>query len=379
MNRPLSLLALCASMLLGIVSVVRADPQSDQQRRKALLPQVRATTECITTQVANELAIAAEPNPTIPQMVDRVLRRTLCFPAIRTLIEQHDRLLGPGSGQAFVEGPYLADLPRAVSARLQVNSRGNTDRPSSTALSASPRIADTRVTEALRIAQSQTVVKPVASPVTDKPRQASATVSERLKGIEDDDSFRKGLNLIFVTLAASTVILFVLGFGSRVVVFADAADLFMSACIFVVPLVTLFGAGMIGWMLAPENPPDYATTVDMALDNPAPTFILCVGALAWTWSILGTIVSSIRYNGIIIGPVIAVLKLGALLSLMLAWFGTLHNYDEEGNENHIAAKFFIFALLVWFASKFVNGSRVMERRMERHYRRHSNGTIAVST
>ncbi|NEU11561.1 hypothetical protein G3T14_05395 [Methylobacterium sp. BTF04] len=171
------------------------------------------------------------------------------------------------------------------------------------------------------------------------------------------------MSLTFVTLAASTVILFTLGCGSRVVVFADASDLFMSACIFIVPVMTLFGAGMIGWMLAPEHPPKYATTLDMTLDNPAPAFVLCIGVLAWTWAILGTIVSSIRYNGIIVGPVIAVLKLGALLSLLLAWFGTLHSYDDRGNENHIAAKFFIFAILIWFASRFVNGERVILQRM----------------
>lgn len=345
-----------------LTTIAHADPQSDQQRRKALLPVVRVTTECITTQVANELAIAAEPNPSVRQMVDRILRRGQCFPQIRLLIEQHDRLLGPGSGQAWVNGTYLTDLPRAVSARLQAASRGNVEQPSSPVQPASPRIADTRAIEPLRIAQPQNGSQPVAPPVTLNARKASTTVSERLKGVEDDDSFRKGLSLIFVTLAASTAILFVVGCGSRVVVFADAADLFMSACIFVVPLVTLFGAGMIGWMLAPENPPKYATNFEMALDNPAPTFVLCLGALAWAWAILGTIVSSIRYNGIIVGPVIAVLKLGALLSLMLAWLRTLHNYDDEHDGNHIAAKFFIFAILFWFASKFVNGEKVMERR-----------------
>lgn len=176
-----------------------------------------------------------------------------------------------------------------------------------------------------------------------------------------------------MTLAAYTVILFVLGCGSRVVVFADASDLFMSACIFLVPVMTLFAAGMIGWMLAPQNPPRYATTLDMALDNPAPTFVLCIGALAWAWAwaVLGTIINSIRYNGIVVGPVVAFLKLGAVLSLIMVWLGTLHNFDEEDNENHIVAKFFIFAVLVWFSSKFVNGERVMERRIARSQVRRS--------
>src|SRR3954463_7600629 len=34
------------------------------------------------------------------------------------LIAEHDRLYGPGTGRTFVEGPYAADLPRAVKARI---------------------------------------------------------------------------------------------------------------------------------------------------------------------------------------------------------------------------------------------------------------------
>ena len=32
----------------------------------------------------------------------------------------HDRLYGEGTGQAFLRGDYLADLPRAVGERLKV-------------------------------------------------------------------------------------------------------------------------------------------------------------------------------------------------------------------------------------------------------------------
>lgn len=369
MHRVLAFLCLGGIALSVVGSVAHADPQSDQQRRKVLLPQVRITTDCITNQVAHELAIAAEPNPTIPGMVDRVLRRGQCHPPIQTLIELHDRLLGPGTGQAFVNSLYLADLPRAVSVRLQTPSRGIAD---GTSVSVQPTLrsqaGDARPVEARRAVISAGQRTTIVPATPNQPQQVSATVSSRIDGMVDDDALRKGLNFVFVTLAASTVILFVLGCGSRVVVFADASDLFMSTSIFIVPLVTLFGAGMIGWMLAPENPPKYATTLDMALDNPAPSFVLCVGAIAWAWAVLGTIFNSVRYNGFIVGPLVAVLKLGAILSLMLVWLGTLHNYDEKENENHIAAKFFIFAILVWFASKFLNGERVLERRATRNFR-----------
>jgi hypothetical protein len=35
------------------------------------------------------------------------------------LIAEHDRLYGPGTGKAFVEGPYASDLPRALKARIR--------------------------------------------------------------------------------------------------------------------------------------------------------------------------------------------------------------------------------------------------------------------
>lgn len=369
MNHLLSVVCLFGSLLSVLASVAHADPQSVQQRRKALLPLVRVTTDCITTQVAHELGNAAQLDLTIRQRVDRVWEGGSCFPHLRLLLDQHDRLLGPGSGEAFVNGPYRTDLPRAVSVRLQTASKGIADGQPFSIQPTRSQTSDALPVAAPRAVLSERDRTTLVPATSIQPQQVSATASDRIKGAVDGDAFRHALNLIFMTLAASTVILFVLGCGSRVVVFADASDLFMSASIFIVPMMTLFGAGMIGWMLAPENPPKYATTLEMAFDNPAPTFVLCVGAIAWGWAVFGTIFNSIRYNGIIVGLVIAALKLGAILSLMLVWLGTLHNYDEEKDDTHIAAKFFIFAILVWLASKFVNGERVMVKHATRKFRR----------
>jgi hypothetical protein len=41
-----------------------------------------------------------------------------CIPLGRTLIAEHDRLFGAGTGERFVAGPYAADLPRALKARI---------------------------------------------------------------------------------------------------------------------------------------------------------------------------------------------------------------------------------------------------------------------
>ena len=37
-----------------------------------------------------------------------------CARPLRTLIETHDRMYGPGSGEAFLLGPFLDVLPSAV-------------------------------------------------------------------------------------------------------------------------------------------------------------------------------------------------------------------------------------------------------------------------
>ena len=43
----------------------------------------------------------------------------VCKAVGSTLIAEHDRLYGPGTGKAFVEGPYASDLPRALKARIR--------------------------------------------------------------------------------------------------------------------------------------------------------------------------------------------------------------------------------------------------------------------
>jgi len=178
----------------------------------------------------------------------------------------------------------------------------------------------------------------------------------------ETDALRRGAGIAFVVLASCTLILFVLGCGSRVVVFADSSDVLMAACIFLAPVVTVIATGLLAWMLSPDTSRSYATVFEAVKDNPAPAFVLAAGLLWWAWAIIGTLVSSIRYNGIVIGLAVSILKLGALVSLFIVWLGVLHNYDEEYNHNHTVAKVFLIGLIIWFASKMVNGDRVLTRR-----------------
>ena len=80
-----------------------------------LLPTVRATTDCIAQGIAaspTALNHARQENwlEAVKSIGDR------CNEVGRTQVAEHDRLYGPGlygpgTGKAFVEGPYASDLP----------------------------------------------------------------------------------------------------------------------------------------------------------------------------------------------------------------------------------------------------------------------------
>jgi len=90
---------------------------SDTRKRKLLLPTVRASTDCMAR------GIAARPTALSHARQENwleALKSTAeeCRSFGNRLIAEHDRLYGPGTGRRFVEGPYAADLPRALKVRI---------------------------------------------------------------------------------------------------------------------------------------------------------------------------------------------------------------------------------------------------------------------
>jgi hypothetical protein len=106
-----------ALVSLSLPALARGE-LSETRKRKALLPAVRATTECIAQEILRSptaLSYARqnkwfETAQNIPEA---------CKALGSNLIAEHDRLYGPGTGKAFVEGPYASDLPRALKARIR--------------------------------------------------------------------------------------------------------------------------------------------------------------------------------------------------------------------------------------------------------------------
>jgi len=106
-----------ALVSLALPALARGE-LSETRKRKALLPAVRATSECIAQGILRSptaLGYARQNkwSETVQSMPEA------CKALGSNLIAEHDRLYGPGTGKAFVEGPYASDLPRALKARIR--------------------------------------------------------------------------------------------------------------------------------------------------------------------------------------------------------------------------------------------------------------------
>src|SRR3954470_10603433 len=108
---------LAVALLSVALPALSRGGSSEARKWKELLPSVRATTDCLAH------GIVASPPALEHARAEnwREAVRTIhadCIPLGRTLIAEHDRLFGTGTGERFVAGPYAADLPRALKARI---------------------------------------------------------------------------------------------------------------------------------------------------------------------------------------------------------------------------------------------------------------------
>lgn len=93
----------------------------DTQRRREILPFVRAASDCVARAIAHD-----ENHGRALQWLEWDLLKgkgatgplAECLFTIKSMIAAHDRIYGAGTGQAFYESAYLKDLSRAVTARL---------------------------------------------------------------------------------------------------------------------------------------------------------------------------------------------------------------------------------------------------------------------
>jgi hypothetical protein len=99
-------------------SIVWSQP-SVIERQAQLLPAIARATDCILRRIGDDPRYQADLRPgEIDDLIADSLRG--CARPLRTLIEMHDRMYGPGSGEAFLLGPFLDVLPSAVVRQVKV-------------------------------------------------------------------------------------------------------------------------------------------------------------------------------------------------------------------------------------------------------------------
>lgn len=102
----------------GLVATAASAQITEQQKRKLLLPTIKAATDCVAREAARHPDIVSgyRANNLGPMIAEGW---RACTNALAEIVTMHDNLHGAGTGMVFVKGAYLDDLPRAVRVRLQ--------------------------------------------------------------------------------------------------------------------------------------------------------------------------------------------------------------------------------------------------------------------
>jgi hypothetical protein len=105
-----------ASALVFLSLVGVASAATEQEKRRLHVPSVRSATNCIVEQVRRDL----RPNSSAADVSTAInSAMPTCRKGLNRMVDQHDKIYGRGTGRKFLEGPYLHDLARAVSARIE--------------------------------------------------------------------------------------------------------------------------------------------------------------------------------------------------------------------------------------------------------------------
>jgi len=108
---------------LGIGAMLLASTASATAARSAMeSASVKAATDCVAAAALNNSDIITLYQENRLREVTNwvVLRSSACNNPLNAMRLLHDQIYGPGTGQMFVHGDYLQDLPRAVGERIKV-------------------------------------------------------------------------------------------------------------------------------------------------------------------------------------------------------------------------------------------------------------------
>ena len=95
-----------------------AAPLTEAEKRRILLPIVRAATDCIAQRtLAHPNVVDSYRALNLASVIEAVWSQ--CINELARVATEHDRLHGAGTGIPFVKGAYKDDLPRAVTTRIR--------------------------------------------------------------------------------------------------------------------------------------------------------------------------------------------------------------------------------------------------------------------
>jgi hypothetical protein len=133
----------CLAASFGAAAVFIACTALAVERSELERSSVKAASDCVAQAALNDPdIITLYRQNRLKEVTDRiVLHSSVCDNPLRAMRLLHDRIYGRGTGQIFLRGDYLADLPRAVHERIRNDIEGsyaglpppapNVDQPSS--------------------------------------------------------------------------------------------------------------------------------------------------------------------------------------------------------------------------------------------------------
>ena len=107
---------------LGLTVMLMASTAPATARSEMESASVKAATDCVAAAALNNPEITTFYRENRLRDVTNwiVLRSSACDNPLNAMRLLHDRIYGQGTGQAFLRGDYLNDLPRAVGERIKV-------------------------------------------------------------------------------------------------------------------------------------------------------------------------------------------------------------------------------------------------------------------
>ena len=154
-----------------------------------------------------------------------------------------------------------------------------------------------------------------------------------------------------IVLLISFFIIFIFGITNRVVIFYNGMDLFWTASIFLIPILSI----IIGGSLQENN---------SIAENESTINILLVGLSLSFFCVLKVIFSSIKYNGLIFGIFIGFFKIISTVIIAILSIGLIGKIFNNENATTFQRLFglVLFGILLFVIGKLINGNEVMERR-----------------